>query len=109
MTEEPEWERVGGPSGNMVRWKEVSQTLLGTWSGQVKDAKFPTGIMEQEGEETTFAMPTVLVDRFAAIPVGTLVKVVFLGLQKSKSMRSFQAFDVFVPKGTKLLEEEVPF
>ena len=109
MTEEPEWERVGGPSGTMVRWKDVGQSLLGVWVGRVQDAKFPTGIVEQEGEEIAFAMPTVLVDRFAAIPVGTLVKVVFLGLQKSKSMRSFQSFDVFVPKGTKLIEEEVPF
>ena len=106
------WKAVGGGGdGTLIRWQTTGQTLEGTYRGQ-KDGKYgPLGLMETPGGVQTFAMPTVLVDRFRLIPHDALVKIVYLGKQEGKTGQAFHAFNVFVDDTVELKEEsdDVPF
>jgi hypothetical protein len=89
--------KIGG-GGPIVKWTTPGQTVEGKFLG-LRQGKFGPLASFQTDDGNTVTMPAhaVLADRFATIPVGTVVLVEYKGKSRgAKSGNEFKDFDVFV-------------
>jgi len=96
------WRKVTG-LGDIYKWKDAEQSLEGTWTGS-KEGKFGLlGTIETaEGVKVSFPLLTALADRLKEVREGTLIRIIYKGLQVSQAGREFKAFEVFIA------EDDVP-
>jgi hypothetical protein len=83
------------PDGPINKWTVIGQTAEGSYGGR-REGKF--GPLFQIGGRT-WAGHTVLSSALKDIPVGTQVKVVYLGKVRGQSGVEYKNFDVFVDRG----------
>lgn len=81
----------GNNSGGIFKFHEVGQSLEGKWEG-VSEGKF--GEFGQI-EGTKFPMHAVLAKALEDLEEGTLIKIVYKGMKKSKIGREYKNFDIF--------------
>jgi hypothetical protein len=100
-----------------VKWSDQAAgfTLEGTWGGTFTGKFSPCAqITRHDSTEVKFPLPVALERRAEGLPVGAIVRLVYLGLASGKEDRSFHRFDVFVdatsiPELADLPGEDVPF
>jgi len=88
-----EWEDV--PSGEFVQFNTPGDVVIGIYI-RVKDG--PNGViheLDDSGERRLLPSNKILIDKMAEIPMGSLVRIKFLGETKSKtSPFAYKEFDV---------------
>lgn len=96
------WRKVTG-LGEIYKWKDAEQSLEGTWRGS-KEGNFGLlGTIETAEEvKVSFPLLTALADRLKEVREGTLIRIIYKGLQVSQAGREFKAFEVFIA------EDDVP-
>ncbi len=96
------WRKVTGLS-EIYKWRDEGQSLEGTWRGS-KEGKFGLlGTIETaEGVKVSFPLLTALADRLKEVREGTLIRMIYKGLEVSQAGREFKAFEVFIA------EDDVP-
>ncbi len=96
------WRKVTGLS-EIYKWRDQGQSLEGTWRG-IKEGEFGLlGTIETaEGVKVSFPLLTALADRLKEVREGTLIRIIYEGLQVSQAGREFKAFEVFIA------EDDVP-
>jgi hypothetical protein len=109
MSNKPRWVQVGQIQGTFLKWTEKGQECEGHWRGQ-KDGQYgPLGVVDTAQGRVTFPLHTALLQRVESIKEGAEVRIVYLGIQQSRSGREFKAFDVFVGDEDDLVESQEPF
>lgn len=82
----------------MFKFEEPGQSLEGKWAGSKPSRKYDSRlgqIVKEGGEKIVFGLSASLRD-LDDLPLGTPVKVVYNGKEKTKQGVEFKAFDVFV-------------
>lgn len=99
------WREIGG--GTYVKWEEKGQQVEGAWQGLKEGKRAPDGKVTQVGVVLTergplrFSATSVLQDRLGGLEVGVLVRITYLGKDRSQSGTEFKAFRVEI--------DETPF
>jgi hypothetical protein len=110
------WKKI---TSNIEFFKFATEgdTLEGEWVGSSpsnKDGYAPNGKIKVDGNETIqgFSLSAVL-RPLAEVPIGTKVKIVYLGRETGKTGQSYKNFDIFVEdpdqKEDDKSDAEVPF
>ncbi len=96
------WRKVAGLS-EIYKWRDEGQSLEGTWRGS-KEGKFGLlGTIETaEGVKVSFPLLRALEYRLKEVREGTLIRMIYKGLEVSQAGREFKAFEVFIA------EDDVP-
>ena len=112
--------------GKFFKFDEEGKTLEGKWGGARPGKPFkgqPTmngSIIDEEGERHVFGLTAALAD-MEYIPVGTQVRVVFTGWDKTQDGTRYKGFDIDVDEDMvmiqpaqkevekKIEEDQVPF
>ena len=95
-----EWKRVNnqsedGESNSFTKWRTEGQELIGIWRGK-KIGRFGFfGILETNGEDILFSMPTVLTRHLKDIPEGIEIRIIYLGKKQGKSGRTYHDFELY--------------
>ena len=94
------WKKYGSSGGGMFKFKNEGDSLQGFWQGHKKSTKYSGylgKIKVPDGEIETFSISAALED-IMALPIGTKVKIVYLGYDVTAGGTSFKKFDMFVPE-----------
>ena len=95
------YREIGG--GGFHAWTEEGDILEGIWRGTSYGAKYDNRIgkieiaAEKEGEnpkETAFSYTAVLAQKLDSVPVGSKIKIKYVGKDKTKDGTSFKQFRV---------------
>jgi hypothetical protein len=102
------WKKCGGDMWDFT----VNPELIGKYVDMVpanKEARKSSVItLEVEGKEIKFWGSTVLDNHFGGIHQGEMVKVVFLGMGKSKSGAEYKNFEVYHEEIEKVIDPNEP-
>lgn len=98
MSDTQDWTEAGN-GGEAWKPENVGDTITGTYKSlktNVGINKSNIYVLQEEGKDETTSVwgSTVLDGRFEEIPVGSLVKIEYLGKEKGKSPQPYKNFKV---------------
>jgi hypothetical protein len=96
--------------GKFFKFEEEGQQLEGIWDGYRESTNYKgtyNGFINVDGERIVFGLSTAIEDMMV-IPVGTQVKVVYIGKQVGKSGRQFKAYEVYVDEDMQPAQASLP-
>ena len=113
MTSTKRWVQMG--QGSFIKWDTPGMEIEGRWAGTATTGKYPNGVLDTTEGRISFPFNTALKD-LEKLPLGTEVKIHFLGKRKNKEGTEYNAFtcsvaqiDAPAPDNIPDDDPEVPF
>ena len=96
------WEKIEG--SELIKLETEGDSISGKLTHiRENQGEFGTTIIAIETSDGEKAMwcTTVLADRLSRVPLGAMVKIVYLGKKMGDSGREYKDYDVFIDKSNK--------